>query len=414
MKKVCGILKCLPHIILSLLLVYSVSIDFVYAGCINCRWLETGITWLKGWLTPIGFSRSSALRLLQGSIGIAVTVIVFILNWGVDLFKHSERKVFGISWGELQSDKFQKRGHKLKFGIMLIMPLLIIGAIILELCATSYTLLLWSYYLICGKYWDFAVSYDKRVQREKVVHKLISYIDGEKDCMDDNLADYCSTLEIIREGIREIESWNNAWFLFDDFLKEIMEFERDKCFKLSGYFFEVIFNVPAEDYVQKELIFVKRYMSRIETDDDSQNTVLWSLLCHVSLQWKPEVMESFLSWFIDLPRRSSQRVLCKLEKLEPCEIQRQSAVILVMLEYWMCMHTEDIDVSCEYIDKINEYGKVFLQEESDEHKQFLQGLDDIYIKRFGSNAYKAGEELYSDARYHLNNTKIMTKLNYRL
>lgn len=323
------------HIIFILLCVYSLLIDLTYSGHLGLNFMQKQLIWLETWLSAIGFRRSSALKLLQSGLGMAVTVIIFILNWGVDFFKHSESKVFGISWGELQADEFQMRGRNLKFYTMLLLPVLIIGAIVLELCATSYALLLYSYYIICGKYRYFALSYDKKVQREKVVNKLIGYIDGENDCIEDNITDFCSTLENIRAGILKTESWNNAWLLFDDFLREVKKFDRDKCFKFSGCFFEVIFDVPAQEYVRKELIFVKKYIAQIETNSDSENTVLWSLLCSIALRWKSETMESFLSWFIDLPNRSGQRVLRKLGKLERSEIQRQSAVILTMLEYWL-------------------------------------------------------------------------------
>lgn len=414
MKRLLGIGKMLLNVILILLCVYSLLIDLTYAGYINCSCLQKEIIWLKGWLIPIGFRRSNALRLLQSSMGVAVTVIIFILNWGVDLFKHSERKIFGISWGELQINETQSCRHKLKFIMMLTMPLLVIGTIILDFCAVSYALLLYSYYLICGKYWNFAVGYDKKVQREKVVNKLIGFVDGEKDYIDDNVTVFYSTLENIRAGIQETESWNNAWLLFDDFLKEVMKFEQDKCFKLSGYFFEVIFDIPSEEYVQKEQIFVKRYIAQMKADNDSETIVLWSLLCNVVLQWRAEALESFLRWFLDFPRRSSQRVLCKLGKLEAKEIQRQSAMILVMLEYWVHMHEEDISIQYEYIGKIYEYGKVFLQKECEEHMLFLQTLDNLYAKKYAGKVYNAGERLYSDARYHLNNTMIMTTLKYEL
>lgn len=406
----------LLNAVLIFLCVFSLLIDLTYSGYINWHFMQNALARLKGWLGYIGFRRSNALKLLQSSLGIAVTVITFVLNWGVDLFKHSERKVFGISWGELQADEIQKRGHNLKFVFMLVMPILIVGAIILELCATSYALLFYSYCLICGKYRNFAVSYDKKMQREKVVYKLIGYIDGEKDYIDDNVTAFCSTLENIREGILAVESWNSAWLLFDDFLQEIMKFDRDKCFKFSGYFFEIVFDIPSDKHVQKQLIYVKRYISQFETDNESENVVLWSLLCSVALHWDSETMDSFLGWFIDLPERSGQRILRKLGKLERSEIRQQSAEILVMLEYWMRMQERDTDIDRGFIERIYEYGKEFLQEDCEPHELFLQMLDHLYEKKYGNDGrlvYNAAKAVCNDAKYDLNNTIIMTKLKYK-
>lgn len=408
-------------IALIIMVICSLLIDLADAKYINWSVLINITSWIKNLLKVIGFTRNTALGLLTDSLGMTVTLVTFVLNLSVSFFAHSEQKVFGISWGDLQFEEspsvFSIYQWFLKIGILF--PLFIIVALNLGLCAISYALLICSYFIIYFQYNDLTKSYDKEVQRECVIRKMVGYVEHEKDCIDDNVTDFCAMLENIRKGILETEGWNNAWLLIDNFLQKVMEFEREKCYMISCIFFEVIFAVPAGANVQEQMIFVKKYIGGLGTanDGEKEEVVLWSLLCAVAMQWNAETMRTFLEWFICLDRRSSQRILIRHGKLERSEISRQSAVILIMLEYWLYFYKEDVNIDCECVNKIYEHGKRFFTEDDEEHTRLIQMLDQLYEKKYytGEDAgYAAAAELCYDVRHQLNNTILMTKLKYEL
>lgn len=408
-------------IVLLLIALGSLLTDLTYAKYINWSILIDGTLWIVNRLKAIGFTRSTALSLLKGSLGMTVTMVTFVLNLSVSFFAHSEHKIFGIGWGDLQFEEspstFSIYQWFLKIGILF--PLFIIVALNLELCCISYALLICSYFVIYFQYNDLTKSYDKKVQRECVVRKMVGYVENEKDCIDDNVTDFCAILENIRKGIWETEGWNNAWLLIDIFLQKVMEFERDKCYMISCIFFEVIFAVPAEENVREQMIFVKKYIGGLRTanDEEKEEVVLWSLLCAVVMQWNAETMRTFLKWFTCLDRRSSQRILIGHGKLERSEISRQSAVILIMLEYWLYIYEDDVNIDCECVNKIYKHGKRFFIEDDEEHTRLIKMLDQLYEKKYyiGEDAgYAAAAKLCYDVRHQLNNTILMTKLKYEL
>ena len=92
-------------VILFLLCILVLLIDFTYAGRINCNFFLDKTFWLGNLLSSIGFQRCIAMTFLQSGAGMALTVMTIVLNMGNNLFIHSERKVFGLSLGDLRSDQ---------------------------------------------------------------------------------------------------------------------------------------------------------------------------------------------------------------------------------------------------------------------------------------------------------------------
>lgn len=278
-------------VILFLASVYSLLIDLTYQGYIKYRFLTVEVLRIEKLLINMGFNRIRALDLLKSSLGITVTMVTFILNMGINIFDHSERKVFGISWGDLQSERKLMPGWSGKIASILF-PVTVIVTINLELCGISYMLLVWCYYAIYCKYRNLTESYDKGAQREKVANKLIGFVKNDKYYISDNITYFCAELENVRKGIRDTEGWNNAWLLFDIFLDKVIRFQPEACFEVSGYFFEVIFEVSDRRNVRQELVFVNRYIGQMGKEDERNNeeTLLWSLFCSITMKWYPETM----------------------------------------------------------------------------------------------------------------------------
>lgn len=400
-------------VILFLLCILVLLIDFTYAGRINCNFFLDKTFWLGNLLSSIGFQRCIAMTFLQSGAGMALTLMTIVLNMGNNLFIHSERKVFGLSLGDLRSD--QSWIYRLFLKLSIIFPLLIIVTINLELCGTSYLLLFCCYLAVFCNYYRLAMSYDKKVQRDMVVSQLLELVEDGKDCIESNMIDYDLLLEAVRKGIREDEGWNNAWLFFGEFLKRAMKYDCDKCFMLSCHFFEVIFNVYEEEYVQQELMYIMKYISGMEghgENEEREYMVLWALLCSTALHWDLSVMQHFLEWFIDISERSSQRILTYLNQLNRYEIQKQSAIVMVMLEYWVNIEDDAVNIEPEYIAKINGYGEGFFIGSNEE---FLRRLDYLYQKKNENKEkinYNAAQVLYKDIKFQVNNTVIRTKLIY--
>lgn len=399
-----------------ILCVYCLLMDLTYQGNIGKNFLANVCRQTEGLLTSIGFERKRALELLKGSLGMSVTMVTFVLNLGINLFNHSERKVFGISWGDLKDDVYRRPSCFFRISGFLF-PAVVVIAINLEFCGTSYALLMCCYYVIYYKYKDLSASYDKVIQRKKLVQKLISYIEGDKEWINDNVSLFCAALENVRKGILNLEGWNNAWLLIDEFLSHIMKFDYDKCFTVAGYFFEVIFDVAAKGNVHEELFFMKKYIGHlgVAKDTEKEDIVLWSMLCSIAMQLDAEPMQMFLEWFTDYSGRSSQRILQMMEGLTPFEIQKQSAVILIILEYWIYKHGIQEDINVDLVRMIYEHGERFLEKRSDNNQKLLRILDNLYEKKYcksGDKTYNAAKMLYHDVIYQLNNTMVMTILKY--
>lgn len=403
--------------VLFILSIYCLLMDLIYQGNIGWDILVNVCCRTQELLTDIGFERERALELLKGSLGMSVTMITFILNLGIILFNYSERKVFGISWGDLKSDAYRIPRRLFRIPGFLF-PFIVVVAINLEFCGTSYVLLACCYYVIYCRYRDLSVTYDKALQREKVIQKLTSYIEGDKEWINDNVTHFCAALENVRKGILNLEGWNNAWPLFDAFLRDIMKFDHDKCFVISGYFFEVIFDVSSKENIREETFFMKRYIDRLGIVNTlKEDIVLWSMLCSIAMQLDARSMETFLEWFTDYSGRSSQRILQKMEGLDPSEMQKQSAVILIMLEYWMYRYGIPESINIDRLEIIYRHGKRFLEEDTDNNQKLLQILDNMYEKKYcrsEDRIYNAAKTLYHDVIYQLNNTMVMTILKYNL
>lgn len=404
--------------LLFLLCIYFLFIDLTYAGYIDYGILLSETSWLKTQLAYFGFVRKSALQLSKDSFGVVFTMVTIILSLGTSIFSRSERKVFGVSCRDLQAD--EPFMIKLFCGAGFCYPLIIVITVLLEFCATSYMMLLFSYLLVYFNYRSLEKSYKKEWQRDAVISKLLANVEREKDSIDVNMMDYDAMLEDIRRGILDEEGWNNAWLLFDVFLEKIREYDSEKYFLLLCHFWEIIFAVGSEQNVREQVAYVKKYISRMEVSEgnyDRENIILWSLLCSIALQWDRTTMIGFLEWFTNISVRSSQHVLMKLGILPISEIQRQSGIILFMLEYWLNTKDEDVNIGCECTDKVYNYGKAYLGSKNFEHEveDLMIILADLLEYRCGVEAnqvYDVFNILWMDIRFGYNNSLLVTKLKY--
>lgn len=110
---------------LFLLCINFFLIDLTYKGNINIGFLVSETSWLGSILTVVGFKRSAALKLINSSFGLVLTMVTIVLNLGTNLFNRSEHKVFGISCRDLQADDpfmmklFQKAGFFIRLSSLL-------------------------------------------------------------------------------------------------------------------------------------------------------------------------------------------------------------------------------------------------------------------------------------------------------
>lgn len=85
---------------------------------------------------------------------------------------------------------------------------------------------------------------------------------------------------------------------------------------------------------------------------------------------------------------------------------------MVMLEYWVNIEDDAVNIEPEYIAKINGYGEGFFIGSNEE---FLRRLDYLYQKKNENKEkinYNAAQVLYKDIKFQVNNTVIRTKLIY--
>lgn len=406
------------------LCVYMFMIDLTYAGHIDLQPCLNETYWLENLLGSLGFKRCNAIDLLKSSLGVALTLVTIILNMGNNIFSHSESKVFGLYLGNLTSENSWLYSWFLNISI--VFPVLIIVTINLEFCGISYMLLFSCYFAAFCNYKDLQSSYDGKVQRRKVVSLLLALVEGEKVYADNNMTDFDVALEDIYKGIKEMEGWSNAWLLFQEFADRIMEFDCDKCFMLSRHFFGIVFQVSEGENTEYELIYMKKYLDKMEGKKDTKKKknekrqedektmeyiFLWGLLCSVAVQWDSETMQRFLAWFADIAERSRQHVAMQLGELDKHVIQRQSAVILVMLEYWIYIHDDEAELNYECVKTIYNYGQDFF---SEKNAEFLNRLD--YLSAMGKSKdepdYNAAHMLLEDTKHNVNQSLITTILTY--
>lgn len=407
-------------ILLFLLSIYIFLMDITYVWNINCCFLLISSYWLESIFANMGFIRDNAFDLIKSSFGVVFTIVSIVLNLGTNLFNRSEFKIFGISYRDLQDDEafmikfFQKIGP--------IFPLISIIAINLELCGTGYMMLLCSYFLVCCNYIIIKKSYDKKWQRDRVISKLLGTVEREKNCIDNNMVEFDRILDDIRSGIKKTEGWNNAWLLFDNFLEKIKEYDNEKCFICVCHFLEILLSVGSEENVDEQLIYVKKYISKMKlvyNDSSKEDIIYWSLLCSVVLQWNQETMIKFIEWFADISRRSSQRVLMGIGELQINELQKQIGIFLFILEYWLNIESTYVSIGYECVDKVYYYGAEFLKRKDieDEVIGLMEILAELYEKKYGSEIweiYDVFDTLRMDVKFGFNNSLLVTKLKYEL
>lgn len=406
--------------LLFLLCIYFLFFDLTYAWYIKYGILPSEISWLKSQFACMAFVRKNALKLAEESFGVFFTIITIVFSLGTSIFSRSEHKVFGISCQDLQADESFMLKFFCKAGFFY--PLIIVFAILLDFCGTSYMMLLCNYLLVYFNFRSLKKSYNKQWQREEVVTKLLANVECEKNSIDNNMMDYDTMLEDIRRSILEKEGWNNAWQLFDVFLERIKEYDNEKYFVLLCHFWEIIFSVGSEQSVREQMTYVKKYISRMEIPESNyskENIILWSLLCSIALQWDRTTMIGFLEWFANISVRSSQRVLMRLDFLPISEIQRQSGIILFMLEYWLNMNDEDVYIGSECIDRVYNFGKAFLGNKNIKHEveELMRILADLLEDRCGiekDKIYDIFNTLWMDINFGFNNSLLVTKLKYEL
>lgn len=283
-------------------------------------------------------------------------------------------------------------------------------------------MLLCSYLLVYFDFRSLKKSYNKKWQRDEVVSKLLANVEREKDGIDINMMDFDTVSEDIRRGILEEEGWNNAWQLFDVFLERIGEYDNEKSFILLCHFWEIIFSVGSEQSVREQMTYVKKYISRMEIPESNysrENIIMWSLLCSIALQWNRTTMIGFLEWFANISVRSSQRVLMRSGILPIYEIQRQSGIILFMLEYWLNMQDENVDLSYRCVDRVYNFGSIFLGNENIKYEieELMIILANLLENRCGvetDRIYDVFKTLWMDIRFGFNNSLLVTKLKYEL
>lgn len=408
-----------------LLCIYTFIIDLTYAGYIDSQFCLNETYWLENLLDSLGFTRCNAIELLKSSLGIALTLITIILNIGNNIFSHSERKVYGLYLGSLTSENSWL--YNMFLNSSLVFPILIIVAINLEFCGISYMLLFSCYLAVFCNYKDLQSSYDDKVQRRKVVLQLSAPVKGKKFYIDNNMTYFDVVVEDIHKGIKEMEGWRNAWLLFHEFANKVMEYDCDKCFMLSCHFFGIAFNVAEGKNIEYELIYIKKFLDMMGAEKNAKKrtekkrqkdkeameyVVLWGLLCSVAVKWNANAMQRFLEWFAYIAERSHQHILMDLGELDNKEVQRQSAVILVMLEYWLCIRDDAMELRCECVETIYKYGQNFFDEKN---REFLYRLDYLLdmSKSKDEPGYDAAYMLFMDFEYNLNNSLIKTILKYK-
>lgn len=411
-------------LIIIFLCAYMFIIDLTYAGRIDLKLCLNETYWLENLLGSLGFTRCNAIELLKSSLGVALTLVTIILNMGNNIFSHSERKVFGLCLGNLTSENsWLYRGF---LNISIVFPILIIIVINLEFCGISYMLLFSCYLAAFCNYKDLQSSYDSRVQRRKVVSQLLALVGGEKAYVDIYMTDFDVAAEDIYKGIKEVEGWSNAWLLFREFADRVMAFDCDKCFMLSRHFFEIVFQVSEGENTEYELIYMKKFLDmmgvkkdtkkkkkekRQEDKETMEYIFLWGILCSVAVKWDSNTMQSFLAWFADIAERSCQHVAMHLGELDKHVIQKQSAVILVMLEYWIYIHDDTTELNYDCVETIYNYGRNFFSEKNED---FLNRLDDLSAmgKSEDEHSYNAAHMLLDDTRYNVKQSLITTILTY--
>ena len=380
------------------LCVFLCLIDLNYNGYFYCCYLWDLACQLEEILMRIGFERETALKLLSSSLGLVVTMITFALNMGVNLFNRYERKIYGIPYGELYESASRLRKMSQRIGLGL--PILMVIAVNLELCGTSYMLLFYSYILVFYNYGSYGRSYDKEKIRRDVVDKIISY--AKKGCTSsEQLMDYDAIVEDIRAEIWKTERWSNAWRLLDDLTERFLDFENEEAYTLACHLWESMFDNDENRKRQASLMYVKKFIGKMEHSHgkyERRLLILWSLLSSLISLWTPETLQSFLKWFVDSINSGNQK-----------NFREKAGIVLLMLAYWFYMRDDNIEIDFECTAKIYEYGRhLFINE-----KKYIVDLTYLYKRQYQINdgeKWDQAQILYLDIKYGLNNSLLKTEL----
>lgn len=374
-----------------------------------------------------GFSYTGTLRTLKNNFGILVTAISVIITMSVNNLNRFENKVFGLTRTEFN---FSKRILLYKYGrrMILIAPIVMIGAVILNFSILGYGILLLCYLFIIMAYFLFESSFSRDKDLRCIVTKLYKAVPANAQDQED-IADYRMLLNLMSQWNEKEKYWEGVNFLFRELCDQAREDSIEKRYILCQCFYEAMYVRSNETDCGRAVYALKEYMKRQDrqgwTTEDY--LVLWGLLHCLLAEDDQDSAIRFIRWYMDFPNRSRKlgRKYSQKDrdegycggncKIDSQTMRMQTGILLVEMELYFCKYTESTLIH-SYIwsrfFQIWDEGKHILSEDHKEFREKYLELNEVFDLGL-DEIDKRLQYLCSDYNYGTTKSMVAYYLKYR-
>lgn len=386
----------------SVLLAVGIICDLEYYGYIHILQKSFLAQTTIGHFRALGFHYRNALTLLQGSFGILITAVNFILTLNISIADQSEKLIYGFSRQELSYWKQDEFYNVIKCMIYFA-PVLLVIVIVLGWCISGYIILLFDYMFLIYNHMKYANGYGEEKKRKAVANYLL---DSAKDKIsgESNLPKYKMLLEHIRINIEKEQNWHDVEYLYMELKKQTLDLSNEIDIILIYYFFSYVY---VNDGICRENIaiqLVKKQVTLVESDrevSERECMILCGMWYAIFNNLSEKGIIYFLEWLSMFAKRSYQLVIRKEHSTEEAVLEIEIGLFLVFVECWLA-HSERKEVlEVKKLQILWAYGKEALSNKNEEDlvKKYLEQYEEC----FGENFIKlkdAYEILQKDIKYN--------------
>lgn len=319
-------------------------LDLTYQKIFNCKCFISLLVCVKESLRFFGLSHADLWGFITSNVGVLIALVGMFFTFTIDIYERSEKKIFGVPRKELTGKKHDGT-YRCLSRMATISPLLMLIYVVLGFCASSYSLLFWSYIFLLILYGRHRSSYEEEKMWESLCNKLMESAqkgmdkEGGKTCRE-----YKNYLINIYNSAREENNWVNTEELYFKLLDLIRALDDEICFVMEYYFFVVVFDAGNKTQGIHFFTVVERYMEGISYNgelgyvDRKDVVLLWGMLAASVPYAEEKELIYFLEEFSDFGKRSQDSIRDTKKEISDMVIQEQCAMVLILLEGWMELH----------------------------------------------------------------------------
>ena len=390
--------------VLGIMLSPGIALDIVYKNRISCGLCGKLIEFLKKFAIS-GITYQNAFRIIESNVGVLMTLVSFFLSLNVNIAERSEKKIYGIPRRDLELGK-KMPVYKWVKRMSYLAPLWMLFFVNIQYCVSGYLVFFYSYLFLFLHYFLYENSFSQDKNREAVINRLLAYIPVSGQWSSNILVNCYLQLNAIANSI-EGDCWQDVEVIGLELFKCIPREGTVNLYIMSNQFTQVIYYTGGNSNTDFRMHFLKEFLTEFDSEAEKKGIeaewpLWWGVLkCVIEKSSEAELID-FLETYLDYSVRSRLQISKFGKELNITIMQKQTVLLLVLIEYRLRVHGLEQQRLKELIDSLWHQGKAeFLKDDNDDWTDVVQ-LEKEAISSDGGGWEDIIEDMVSDCQ---NNTQ---------